>query len=269
MIDTHSHMLPGLDHGCPDLDTSVRMASAAWDVGTTTIVCTPHLYDWDQTLVDEARTVCAEVQAALRERGIDLRLLLGFEVDLNVMVEADESMLALLAIDGSVPGAAPGSGAQGWKGVIVIETPFQGWPPFLPETIFRLKTSGYTPVLAHPERNERVQRSPELVDEIVRSGAVLQGTAGSLSEIFRRGSIRTMHELLARGSLSLLASDAHAFVDYTWTLAPVLEELSTRVPENYLRSLVSLNPERMLNGEPLLPGLSTLEKQAGRSWWRR
>ncbi len=161
------------------------------------------------------------------------------------------------------PGSPPGS-----KGVIVIETPFHGWPPFLQETLFRLRTSGYTPILAHPERNERLQRSPELLDDCIRAGAVAQGTAGSLAGPFRKGSMRTFLDLLARGSLSLLASDGHAQVDYTWSLAPLIEELRKRAPEDYLQTLVGLNPERVLAGRQPLPGFPD-SRQGGKSWWKR
>jgi protein-tyrosine phosphatase len=279
VIDTHSHLLPGLDHGCPDLETSLRMVRSAWEAGTTTIVCTPHLYDWDPLLLDRAREVRAKVEAALCEEDVGVRLLLGFEVDLSVIAEADADMIARLAIDGSgsAAGATPTSGSTtqsapvsslGSKGVIVIETPFHGWPPFLQETLFRLRTSGYTPILAHPERNERLQRSPELLDDCIRAGAVAQGTAGSLAGPFRKGSMRTFLDLLARGSLSLLASDGHAQVDYTWSLAPLIEELRKRAPEDYLQTLVGLNPERVLAGRQPLPGFPD-SRQGGKSWWKR
>jgi tyrosine-protein phosphatase YwqE len=267
------------------------MVRSAWEAGTTTIVCTPHLYDWDALLLEQAREVRGNVEAALREEDIGVRLLLGFEVDLRVIAEADADMIARLAIDmsglargsespvgsGSTEAAAFAHGSTppdesgsppGWKGAIVIETPFYGWPPYLQQTLFRLKTDGYTPILAHPERNERLQRSPELLDDCIRSGAVAQGTAGSLAGPFRKGCMRTFLDLLARGSLSLLASDGHAQVDYTWSLAPLLEELRKRVPEDYLQTLVGVNPERVLAGRQPLPGFPD-SRQGGKSWWRR
>ena len=216
-----------------------------------------------------------EVETALREEGIGVRLLLGFEVDLSVIAEADADMIARLAIggsgspeeaapaDGSTPQSQPGL-PPGWKGAIVVETPFHGWPPFLQQTIFRLKTDGYTPILAHPERNERLQRSPELLDDCLRAGAVAQGTAGSLAGPFRKGSMRTFLDMLARGTLSLLASDGHAQVDYTWSLAPLLEELRKRVPEDYLQTLVGVNPERVLAGRQPLPGFPESRQPASR-----
>ncbi len=273
MIDTHSHLLPGLDHGCPDLQTSVNMAREAWEAGTTTIVCTPHLYEWDPSLIDRAGETRAEVEAALREEGIGLRLLLGFEVDAAVIAEADDAMVARLAIGGtgtlSDPPSLGGVGSTpGWKGAILVETPFTGWPPFLQPTLFRLKMAGYTPILAHPERNDRLRSSPQLLGECLRAGAVAQGTAGSLAGPFRKGSMRMFMDLLARGALSLLASDGHSFVSYTWTLLPLLEELRKRVPEEYLQMMVSVNPERVLTGRPPVPFMPQ-PRQGERSWWRR
>ena len=42
MIDLHTHILPGLDDGSPDLDTSVLMAAVAVESGVTHLVATPH-----------------------------------------------------------------------------------------------------------------------------------------------------------------------------------------------------------------------------------
>jgi len=284
MIDTHSHLLPGVDHGCPDLTTSVSMARAAWEAGTTTVVCTPHLLDWDPGLLAEARRAFTQVRAALEAEGIGLGLLLGFEVDAAVITDADDAMLAALAIGDPEAGASEGvaaprdasdgaaaarSAGRTSRGVILVETPFHGWPPFLEESLFRISLAGYTPVLAHPERNERIQRSPELLENCIRAGAVAQGTAGSLSGPFRHGSLRTFMDLLARGYLHLLASDGHSHVPYTWSLTPLREELSKRMTSERLDVLMRVNPERVLRGERPLITSGAEDKGGARSWWRR
>ncbi|NKB65055.1 MAG: hypothetical protein GKR95_24085 [Gammaproteobacteria bacterium] len=42
MIDSHCHILPGIDDGAKDMEMSVEMARKAVMNGTTDIVATPH-----------------------------------------------------------------------------------------------------------------------------------------------------------------------------------------------------------------------------------
>jgi protein-tyrosine phosphatase len=238
LIDTHSHLLPGVDHGCPDLETAARMAGEAAHSGVTTVVCTPHLQDWNPALVDQAREAIEAVRAAIQAGGIELELLLGFEVDLSVAFGATDAELQDLTIEGS-------------QGAIVLEMPYTGWPVFMESLMFRLATSGFRPVLAHPERNDRIQKSSELLEGCLRAGAVAQATGPSLSGEFGRRPVQTFKRLLFEGNVKLLASDAHAYREDGWTLAPMLAALQTQVDEEGLRTLTQTNPARLLAGEGL------------------
>ena len=44
MIDLHTHILPGIDDGSPDVATSIELLRRQRDQGVTTVVFTPHLY---------------------------------------------------------------------------------------------------------------------------------------------------------------------------------------------------------------------------------
>ena len=44
-VDYHSHILPGLDDGAVSLEESLAMAEAAWRLGFTEIIATPHYED--------------------------------------------------------------------------------------------------------------------------------------------------------------------------------------------------------------------------------
>jgi protein-tyrosine phosphatase len=235
MIDTHSHLLPGVDDGSPDLATSLRMAAEAAAVGTTVVVCTPHLRELDLAFVERAREEIGSLRNALVEAGIGLDLLLGFEVGLDVVATAGSSELEPLLIEGSA-------------GALLIEVPHWGWPIYALETVFRLRTEGLLPVLAHPERNDRIQRSPELLTKCLEAGAVAQGTAASLNGDFGRASKQAFYRQLSRGEMSLIASDAHAHRRSSWTLAPVAAALRGRIPADDLDMLVRVNPGIVLSG---------------------
>jgi protein-tyrosine phosphatase len=253
LIDTHSHLLPWVDHGCPDLETSLLMSREAAASGVRTIVCTPHLTELDKAAIQRAREVVDEVRAAVAAAGLELTLLLGFEVDLVVAATTDAAELRTLAIEGS-------------SGAIVLETPYHGWPLFMEETLFRLSTAGMRPVLAHPERNDRVQRSSELLAGCLRAGAVAQATAASLTGEFGKNAERTFQRLLSEGLIGVLASDAHAYRTDGWTMTRVLEGLSGVASEEDLAILVDTNPSRLLAGQGLLRMAQT---GAGASWSRK
>ena len=42
MIDSHIHILPGLDDGSPNIDVSIKMASISESQGFTDVIATPH-----------------------------------------------------------------------------------------------------------------------------------------------------------------------------------------------------------------------------------
>ncbi|OFW61960.1 MAG: hypothetical protein A2133_07135 [Actinobacteria bacterium RBG_16_64_13] len=252
MIDTHSHLLPWVDHGCPDMDTCVLMAGAAAASGISTVVCTPHLPEWDPALIQRAGEIIEEVRGALASAGVQLRLLLGFEVDVAVAATVDTERARSLAIEGS-PGA------------ILLEMPYVGWPVYMEETIFRLSTAGFVPVLAHPERNDRVHKSSELLEGCIKAGAVAQATAGSLGGEFGRASMRAFYRLLAEGSIQLLASDAHAHRRENWTMASMLASLEGMVAPRDVVRLTETNPSRLLAGDKLVASASTAN---GTSWRR-
>ena len=83
MIDLHTHILPGLDDGAPDLETSVLMAAVAAESGVTHLVATPHsnqrgAFENYASPALQVRFDC--LCAAVREAGIPLELSLGMEI---------------------------------------------------------------------------------------------------------------------------------------------------------------------------------------------
>ena len=42
IIDIHTHILPGIDDGSKDVETSVKQLKIMADLGVTDVICTPH-----------------------------------------------------------------------------------------------------------------------------------------------------------------------------------------------------------------------------------
>jgi protein-tyrosine phosphatase len=251
VIDTHSHLLPGVDHGCPDLATCLHMAREAAASGVKTVICTPHLFDWDEPAIERVREVTTEVRAALTAADIQLELRLGFEITVDLAATVDLDKLRTVTIDGS-------------GGAILVEMPYSGWPVYMEETLFRLSVAGFLPILAHPERNERIQENLSFLDGCLRAGAVAQGTAPSLGGEFGRASEQAFLQLLFDGSFALLASDAHAFRREGWTMTAMLKALEGRVAKEDLVALTETNPARLLDGKKPL----AVKPGAGGTSWR-
>jgi protein-tyrosine phosphatase len=229
------------------------MAAEAAAAGTTTIVCTPHLRDYNAAFIERAEGEIRSLRAAISEAGIGLELLLGFEAGFDVVATAGRSELEPLTIEGS-------------GGALLVEVPHWGWPVYALETVFRLRVEGFLPVLAHPERNDRIQRSPGLLAKCLEAGAVTQGTAASLNGDFGRASKQAFYRHLLRGEMSLVASDAHAHRRSSWTLAPAAAILRERISDEDLDMLVRVNPGKVLSGERPVT-VTPLERR--RSWRSR
>jgi protein-tyrosine phosphatase len=193
VIDLHSHVLPGLDDGAVDVAEALAICRAAVADGIHTLAGTPHVRHDYETTAASMESALAE----LREAAGDLiELLPGAELDLDELERPVDELRRF--------------GLGGNPEYLLVETPYTGWPLDLPDKLFRLRLAGFTPVLAHPERNHEVQSRPELLEPIVAGGVLVQLTAASVEGRIGDRSRSTSRTLIDRGLAHLIASDAHA-----------------------------------------------------------
>lgn len=197
MFDLHSHVLPGVDDGAADLAASLEILRAAAADGIERIAATPHVRDDYPTSPDEMERLVGEVNAAARSEAIPVEVLRGGELDLAVAASLDDDALRRFGLGGN-------------PRLLLLEFPYYGWPLELPDLLFRLRTRGFTSVLAHPERNAEVQERPERLQGIVDAGALVQLTAASVDGRLGRRAAAAARGLLDKGLAHLIASDAHA-----------------------------------------------------------
>jgi protein-tyrosine phosphatase len=109
------------------------------------------------------------------------------------------------------------------------------------EFIFKLLTEGFIPIISHAERNAEIQRSPAVLRDLVKAGAMCQVNAGSLRGDFGNSARQSAYELIRDNVVHVVASDAH--------------DLESRKPElSFVPGLLhGTDPEKVnlyLNGIP-------------------
>ncbi len=167
MIDMHSHILFDIDDGSRSKDMSLAMLQMAVAGGTTHIVATPHVNRrgvvpaWDVI----QRKVTA-LQADAKEAGIPITIHAGAEVEINY-----EALQFL----------PEGGNAYCLAGTryILCELTNQSEPKQTEELLFELTMRGYRPILAHPERYDRIMEHPETITTGVEKGILVQCNGGS------------------------------------------------------------------------------------------
>lgn len=137
IIDWHSHILPGLDDGSPDIDHSLVMARLLAAHGFTTVYCTPHMIRGHfEAGNDQVLQAVSELQGLVTANGIPLTLLPGREYYL------DEYLLHHL--EDPLP--------LGDSKLILVEIPATTAPDTVQQLFYAIVRAGFAPVVAHPER---------------------------------------------------------------------------------------------------------------------
>jgi protein-tyrosine phosphatase len=234
MIDIHHHLIYGVDDGPPDLDTSLAMAQEAIQDGITHVVCTPHASD--------VYPYQAELAA---QRFVELRDLLRGQLELRQGCE-----LHLTADNIIEAGANPLRYSTEGKGYLLIEFPNMAIPPQMAEALFMLQSSGYTLIIAHPERYPVLLQQPEMLAEWVRKGCLLQVTCSALYGRFGKMAEAFSNELLDRNWIHFLATDAHNLKWRPPHMKKSFEYVAQRAGEETARRLCLANPLAAIEGAP-------------------
>lgn len=199
MIDLHCHLLPGIDDGPDDLATSLQLARHAVAAGIHVAMVTPHMHAGRyENRAASIQTATQAFQAALDAEGIALRIHAAAEVRL------DHDILGWVA-EGQVPYLGT------WRGerVMLLELPHSHVPVGADKLVEWLLKQGIRPMIAHPERNKDIMRSVDKLLPFVRLGCLLQVTAGAVAGAFGEAACTRAADLLGKGWVTILASDAH------------------------------------------------------------
>jgi protein-tyrosine phosphatase len=196
LIDTHCHLLPGVDDGCATLDESVACARRFAEAGYTHVACTPHV--WPNLPHNNVREIAVRVgrlQAALDAAGIALRLVPGGENNFRELdVRQPKAEIPTYGM----------AGRYALADVWVEAVPAWFW-----EKVRWLRSLDLVVILAHPERMRAVQRDPGLADQFADAGLRLQGNLQCFADPVGTATRDVAERYLAEGRYFMLGSDLH------------------------------------------------------------
>jgi protein-tyrosine phosphatase len=234
-VDLHCHLLAGVDDGAKSLEDSLEMARALVDLGFSTVAPSPHARP-EYAPPELVETRLAELRAALEREG--LALTLGRNAE-NVL---DDAFLRSLG--------TPTARMLGAGPYVLVELPYTTPVPALLDILFRIRTKGVRPVIAHPERCLEFERKGRAA-EAVRAGALLQLDVGALTGRYGGTAKKLGRALLEDGLYALGATDLHAPVGARDWVGKALAELRVRAGEQAFGRLMRDNPARLLTGDAL------------------
>lgn len=196
-IDIHNHTLPNIDDGAKSLDMALDMLKKSWDLGTSEIALTPHhlngaFYNSSSQIVAKFQ----ELENARIRSNIPLKL--HYASEIHLVPEAVGQIVGLQALSYNNHGM-----------YVLIEPPKRGLPIGYEGVFGQLLTLGFTPIIAHPERNSEFAQNPQYLERLIRMGCKTQLTAQSVTGDFGESLQRFALNLLDLGLVHFIASDAH------------------------------------------------------------
>lgn len=193
--DMHSHLIPGIDDGAPTIEDSLTLIKEFQSMGYKSLVTTPHIksdyYPNDPAII---MTGLNDLRQAMAENNVTIPIKAAAEyyVDERFM----EMMEAgpLLTINNNE---------------VLIEFSFVFEPMRLNDTLFKIQTKGYKPIIAHPERYNFFHQRPEVYRELKERGCLLQLNAIALTGYYGRPVKEIAEKLLRENLYDYCGSDMH------------------------------------------------------------
>ncbi|WP_232733218.1 tyrosine-protein phosphatase [Lysinibacillus xylanilyticus] len=238
MIDIHSHILHGVDDGPRTEEESLQMLKRAVKEGITEIISTSHALK-PQFHVDYATVVkkLDNLRQLIDHHDLPITLHTGQEVRLNNQIGnlLNDNQLHVLAN----------------SKYVLIELPSNIIPSYTNDLMTKLLIAGYTPIIAHPERNRAIAENPSRLEVLIRNGAFAQITAGSLSGHFGRKTQKFSLELIRANYVHTYGSDVHNLTTRPFHFEKGLRYLEKKKELDIVDILLE-NNRRIIDNQPLI-----------------
>lgn len=188
--DWHSHILPGVDDGVQTMDESIEILKLFGEAGVSDVWLTPHIMEDIPNTTAFLRERFSELQEAYDG---PVKLHLGAENMLDNLFAERLAAGDLLPID---------------ENRLLVETSYFNPPMDLEDILQKIRSTGYVPVLAHPERYMYMDRDD--YKRLKSAGTEFQMNVTSLAGFYGSHAKSQASWLKAADCYSYAGTDTHS-----------------------------------------------------------
>jgi protein-tyrosine phosphatase len=195
-VDMHSHLIPGIDDGSPDLEASLHYIRGMAALGYTKLITTPHImWDMYRNERDDILKRLEVLQSAVRAEGIEIELHAAAEYFLDEHVELLlKNNEPLLTISGNM---------------VLVEFSMALASMNLKDILFDMQMKGYQPVIAHPERYIYLEKNKDFYDELKDIGCMFQLNLLAVGGFYGKAVKELANYLIKKEYYDLVGTDLH------------------------------------------------------------
>ena len=242
MIDIHCHLAPNISDGPASPEDSLIMLRKAAEDGVTHITAAAHYGKY----LDELKAAVASLEDEAKKLGITLHP--TFEYDFVHLDEVKPEEMQFV-----------GPNCR----YILLDFHRSNLPYSAPMRLFELMEKNIGVVIVHPEKLFRTDMIPKL-QQFVDGGIVLQVNAVSFLSDSPPRVRRMAHQLMRKGLVQVVASDAHRKVGTRrYALAEARKVLEKTYGKQTAELVLDINPQRILEDKP------PFEMPVHLNWWEK
>ena len=214
IFDIHSHILPAVDDGAKNLETSVRLLEMMKEQGITDVIATPH-FDANNDNLDEfvlrVKTAYKTLASEISGRNLP-RVYIGSEVFYFPGIGKSQGIKALSLCNSEY---------------LLMELPICRIDNIIINDIVSLRRDlGIIPIIAHIERYSR-QRGFKKLLKLFEDGVAL-AQVNTLS-VVQKPYRRTVIKLIKKNYVTFVATDAHSVVNRPPLMDIALKEIEIKL----------------------------------------
>tara|TARA_B100001029_G_C15018721_1_gene429102 strand:+ start:360 stop:1094 length:735 start_codon:yes stop_codon:yes gene_type:complete len=191
--DMHSHLIPGIDDGAQDLESSIQMIKKLSSLGFSKLITTPHIMsDFYLNTEETINNGLSQLKEELIKENIDIEITAAAEYYIDYEFENILSKQKLLTFGDNY---------------VLVEFSFIEKPRNILDIIFKLQIDGYKVILAHPERYAFLQQKD--LEEFQNRGVLLQLNLLSIIGYYSHPIKKQAEWLIDNQMISFVGTDCH------------------------------------------------------------